>query len=287
MEFNKCDVNDKSKYVGGHQCLTTPDGYVIPLIIRNGLPQLKIRPYADGEWTKLPQVFLTSELEWNPSVLDHDPTEDEQWFDAISEPIEHLPTAFDEFGNYRHRVNVQHADYLTRGSDRSADSYIDHCVYHAHQHPSSDFCETPEPTSDFYDAHEHEMDHRDDTVGEPPPTSPQSPNITHKEPNYDSLRPMFGWLSPQVIKKTLQNTTQYARIPTGTLLKRFFKSPNPALNVHRRSEPVGTDIIYADTPAVDDGSTAAVLFVGIKTQVTDIYGIKTDKQFVNTLEDNI
>jgi hypothetical protein len=28
-------------------------------------------------------------------------------------------------------------------------------------------------------------------------------------------------------------------------------------------------------------------FVGVNTQVTDVYGIKTDKQFVNTLEDNI
>jgi hypothetical protein len=36
-----------------------------------------------------------------------------------------------------------------------------------------------------------------------------------------------------------------------------------------------------------DGSTAAVIFVGINTQVTDVYGIKTDKQFVNTLQDNI
>jgi hypothetical protein len=31
----------------------------------------------------------------------------------------------------------------------------------------------------------------------------------------------------------------------------------------------------------------AVLFVGTDTQVTDVYGIKTEKQFINTLEDNI
>jgi hypothetical protein len=36
-----------------------------------------------------------------------------------------------------------------------------------------------------------------------------------------------------------------------------------------------------------DGSTAAVIFVGFNTHVTDVYGIKTDKQFVKTLEDNI
>jgi hypothetical protein len=32
---------------------------------------------------------------------------------------------------------------------------------------------------------------------------------------------------------------------------------------------------------------AAVLFTGTETYVTDIYGIKNDKEFVNTLEDNI
>jgi hypothetical protein len=31
----------------------------------------------------------------------------------------------------------------------------------------------------------------------------------------------------------------------------------------------------------------AVIFVGVNTQVTDVYGIKKDSQFVNTLEDNI
>jgi hemerythrin superfamily protein len=40
-------------------------------------------------------------------------------------------------------------------------------------------------------------------------------------------------------------------------------------------------------PLIDDGSIAAVMFVGKDTQVTNVYGIKTDKQFVNTLDDNI
>jgi hypothetical protein len=72
----------------------------------------------------------------------------------------------------------------------------------------------------------------------------------------------------------------------GTHLKRFFKSPNPALNVHRRNEDLAADIIYSDTPAVDDGATSAVVFYGCSS-VTDVYGVKTDKEFVNTLEDTI
>jgi hypothetical protein len=59
------------------------------------------------------------------------------------------------------------------------------------------------------------------------------------------------------------------------------------LNVFCRQEDVACDIVYSDVPAISDGSTAAVIFVGTNTQVTDFYGIKTDKQFVNTLEDNI
>jgi hypothetical protein len=93
-------------------------------------------------------------------------------------------------------------------------------------------------------------------------------------------------LSPDIIKKTFIHTTQYARLPTGTTLKRAFKSPNPALNVTRCNEPVACDIVYADVPATDYGSIAAVIYVGTDTQVTDVCGIKTDKQFVKTLEDN-
>ena len=84
-------------------------------------------------------------------------------------------------------------------------------------------------------------------------------------------------MSADLIKKTFENSTQYARLPSGTLLKKSFKSPNPALNAVRRSEPVACDIVYADDAAINDGSIAAVIFVGIDTQVTDIYGIKTDK----------
>jgi hypothetical protein len=66
-----------------------------------------------------------------------------------------------------------------------------------------------------------------------------------------------------------------------------FNSPNPALNFFCHQEDVACDIVYSYVPAIYDGSTDAVIFVGVNTQVTDVYGIKMDKQFVNTLEDNI
>ena len=72
-----------------------------------------------------------------------------------------------------------------------------------------------------------------------------------------------------------------------TVLKKHYKSPNPALNVHCCNEPIATDTVYSDTPAIDSGSTSAQIFIGTKTLLSDVYGMKSDKHFINMLEDNI
>jgi hypothetical protein len=60
-----------------------------------------------------------------------------------------------------------------------------------------------------------------------------SPRIIEpKEPDYETLRPFFGWLPTDTIKRTFEVTTQYARMPMSTVLKKRYKSPNPAMNVH-------------------------------------------------------
>ena len=74
---------------------------------------------------------------------------------------------------------------------------------------------------------------------------------------------------------------------TQNYIKKHFKSRNPVFNIPRRSEAVATDTIFSDTPAVDEGSTMAQFFCGRDTLVCDAYGIKSTKQFINTLSDNI
>jgi hypothetical protein len=66
------------------------------------------------------------------------------------------------------------------------------------------------------------------------------------------------------------------------MLKKAFKSPNPALNIYRRNKDVACDTVYSDIPAIFDRSTAAVIFVGTSTRVTNVHGIKKDNQFANT-----
>ena len=114
------------------------------------------------------------------------------------------------------------------------------------------------------------------------------PVISSKSiPDFNSLRPYLGWVPSNIVQLTFKHTTQFARTPISTILKKHYKSPFPALNVHRRDEPVATDTVYSDTPAIDNGAKCAQFFVGTRSMYTDAYGMKTDSQFINTLEDNI
>ena len=111
--------------------------------------------------------------------------------------------------------------------------------------------------------------------------------VSSNDPDFEALRPNFAWAPVEVIKRTFDITTRWARSIEHLPFRKHFKSRFPALNVHRRSEAVATDTVYSDTPAVDSGATSAQIFVGTKSLVTDVYGMKSDKEFVNTLQDNI
>ena len=77
--------------------------------------------------------------------------------------------------------------------------------------------------------------------------------------------PLFGWMNTKTIKKTLGETTQYTRMPNGTILKKHYKSPFPALNVQRCDEPDVTERVYSDTPAIDGDETCAQIFASTET----------------------
>ena len=70
-------------------------------------------------------------------------------------------------------------------------------------------------------------------------------------------------------------------------MRKHLKSRNPALNIPRRNEAVATDTVYSDTAAVDSGVKQAQRFVGKESLVSHIYPMRSGKQFINTLEDNI
>jgi hypothetical protein len=102
-----------------------------------------------------------------------------------------------------------------------------------------------------------------------------------------TLLPRFAWLPTDIIKKTFEVTTQYARMPLNTVLCKCFKSPNPAVNVRRCDELVAMDTILSDVPAIDGGEKYAQIFVGTKSLITDVHGMKSPAQFPGILTDEI
>ena len=103
----------------------------------------------------------------------------------------------------------------------------------------------------------------------------------------ENLRPYFGLVIKHTIEKTFHKITQWAVPSTRYPMRKHFKSRFPAFNISRRSEEVATDTIFSDTPVIDFGVTMAQSFVGKRTLVTGVYTVKSQNQFVNTLEDNI
>ena len=267
LESYQNDVNDRSvKVHGGLQRILTLDGYVIPINIIGGLPYIKMRPYTDAEWDALPHVILTSDMDWDPSVLDHTLDDDEHWYDAICD-LERRPytSMFDHEGNYLGRITVQTAARLSSSASVSPSDGCDVITDALDTVPSDDLDVIIERC--VFHATLHSFQAQMDNFATCPRT------VTTKEPNYETLHPYFGWLPTDVVKETFARTTQYARMPMSTHLKKRFKSPYPALNVHRRNEPIATDTVYSDTPAIDGGETHAQLFVGTESLVTDVVGM--------------
>ena len=248
LEWFKTHVDEKSIKVGGSQLITTLDGYSVPLLIKDGLAYAtSLGRPTDQDMDTYPHVFFTSPDEWDPSVLDHDPPHLDG-LDASQVPDQPFgDPMFDAYGDFNERI-IANLNILLDAPPEDCGSYTS--------------------TSYVSTAKLHQG-------------SPQ-------EPDWNTLRPFFAWTSPSSIKDTFNVTTRHGTAShTQDYIKKHFKSRNPVFNIPRRSEAVATDTIFSDTPAVDDGSTMAQFFCGHDTLVCDAYGIKSTKQFINTLSDNI
>ena len=248
LEWFKTNVDEKSVKAGGTQLITPLDGYSVPLLIKDGLAYAtSLGRPTDQDMDTYPHVFFTSPDEWDPSFLDHDPPHLDG-LDPSQVPDQPFgDPMFDAYGDFNERI-IANLNTLLDAPPGDCGSYTEiSSVFTTNLHQSSP-----------------------------------------KEPDWNALRPFFAWTSPSSIKDTFNVTIRHGTAPhTQDYIKKYFKSRNLVLNISRRSEDVATDTIFSDTPTVDDGSTMAQFFCGRDTLVCDAYGIKSTKQFINTLSDNI
>ena len=69
LEHFGCIVLDTAKRHGGKQALYTPEGYDVPMHVRNGLFYIDMQPPSDNDMLQYPHTFITTDHEWDPSIL--------------------------------------------------------------------------------------------------------------------------------------------------------------------------------------------------------------------------
>jgi hypothetical protein len=119
LEYLANDGNDKLIQIPGE----TVDCYVFPLSIRDGLPYLGMRPYTDVKNESPPHVILNSDVDWNQRLLDFDIDDDDDWYDASSDNMNHSEIV-DAFGNYKgHTAELEVSSANTWFDTVSPDQY--------------------------------------------------------------------------------------------------------------------------------------------------------------------
>ena len=157
----------------------------------------------DKEWEKLTHAILTSNKDWDQTVLDcEDQVDNELQFDPQSS-FPHSPDdkTFNEVDDYRFRSNNNQLLFFDAESFKyyNLDIFIQ----------SFTICN----------------------------------NLTTKtnETEYDLLQPLFNWIPSCIIKNNFQLSTHNSRTLVSSVTKKTCRSPCNALNSKRRSEPTATD----------------------------------------------
>ena len=186
--------------------ISTVGGYKILLSIRDGLPYIKMCKPTEEELFEYQHVKMTSDVEWDPSTLDEDWEEDE---DLKDPPVlEHQPPEYDsddedntnaeEFAP--HELNLYKCIHDAKAEEHP--SIQVHQQKAKDQEEESNIPTKPKPPDQYEQTPTAAKPTLGDTI-----TPPRL--ILPKEPDYEALRPYFGWLTVEKIKATLKNTTQW------------------------------------------------------------------------------
>ena len=90
-----------------------------------------------------------------------------------------------------------------------------------------------------------------------------------------------------VVKKTWECGTKFGRTMNQYPMKKHYHSRFPALNVPHWNEDVAMDTFKANVPTYKNGSTMAQIYVGVTSQCTYAFGMKSQSEIADTLEDLI
>jgi hypothetical protein len=231
LEWNGVDIDDKSARVGGKQLLVTFDGFSIPINIRSGLPYINMCPHTDQEWEELPHILLTEDANSDPMHMDHKQGDDPAWYEQQDDPPL-LNSNFNLCGDYRHHIvyksNLASKTYTPTGwilvheDDVFFDTPGDEAFVDAHSNKHNDTDVDIEVATDhcefWANVHRYVCSANTDPDADTHPSHHRPHKVSEAPHDYDARHSRFAWLPTDIIKKTFEVTTQYARMPLNTIL---------------------------------------------------------------------
>jgi Reverse transcriptase (RNA-dependent DNA polymerase) len=304
LESFGCNINEKSPHITKRTpSIVTIEGYEIPIIIKKGLPYIRMRPFTDDDWNTLPHIILTSPKEWDPSVIDSSVTE--QWYVDQKKDLELLrlgiltedgklkddDTSDEEIseGGVTSATRDTILGYLTDLiQDELHDGYLV-CELNGEQVYIDYDSDTPREVH----AVTRSMTRKKDTVSftSNNPARINTPKFMKPtKMNLGEYSKFFPGTNLETLQDTFRATTQLGTrgAVEGFNLRNRILAPNPMLTTPRRNEDVATDTLYSRTPAIDDGSTAAQFFIGRQSQFRSAVPMgQSDKRFTQALMDEI
>ena len=107
-----------------------------------------------------------------------------------------------------------------------------------------------------------------------------------KATNKDAAKyqPYLGWRPLEVVRQTLENTTQMARTHQRENMRGHTQALFPFLNCVQLHETVSTDTFFSSTRDIS-GATCAQVFYGLTSHFINVYGLRTESDNINALED--
>jgi len=252
-----------------------------------------MEPNAAEEFDTLPHVILTQGGEWDPAALDHMLTDDDDWVSkAKRDDDQECDSPFDNRGEHKHKEPVRagvpienptgppsedpdNIEFNFHNDEIEINFHAADATRQVHQacQEASDLnkmcvCEGKGMPDDEVETVEEEDETEEDLEGNASPAESNPKPIDHSK-----CRRQFPHVPIAKIRKAFTATTHNAAsVVCGPKANQTLKSPNPALNIHRRKEAVATDSLFADVPAVDTpGFTGTQAFVGRTSLLTDCH----------------
>ena len=110
---------------------------------------------------------------------------------------------------------------------------------------------------------------------------------TYSSLDPEKLQPFLAYRPLDVVKKTIQNTTQLAKMIVHFPLRRHIKSRFKWANVTRIQETVSTDPLFSNVKSAYDGYIGAQVFYGCTSHNINVYGIHAKSEFHKVYRDFI